>query len=425
MPDAVRAAVTGMGAVTPLGPDLDTTWRRILDGDVAVDRIGAWDPDGFPVQIAAEVREEPADPDLEAGWVGRYRRDRRMRFAFQASREAWTTAGLDADPPPPERTALSVGAEAGRKLLQDVARDYGRWRHLPTLETVVPQLHPQDYPRQQPWAPARMLARRFGIRGPLRTSSTACTSGAQALGRALQMIRRGDADVVLAGGTDALVEAFMVTGFALIGALSERNHDPAAASRPFDLHRDGFVLAEGAGFVVLEREDRARARGVPILGWLTGYGSSLNAYRITDPRPDGGGACEAMREALADAGRTAADVGYINAHGTSTVMNDAAETLAIQRALGEDRARAVPVSSNKGQLGHLVAAAGAVEALLAWRSLRDGLLPATANLEQIDPRCALDHVTGGPRRREVSVALSNSFGFGGSNATLVLERGEP
>jgi len=423
MSGPVRAAITGMGAVTPLGRDLDSSWQRLLAGDIAVDTITAWDPDGFPVRIAAEVRDERDDPALHSDWVGMHRLDRRIRFAFQAADEAWAQAGLYDEPPHPDRVGLSVGAEAGRKLLQKVSADYARWRHLDSLEPVVPHIHAQDYPRLQPWAPTRLLGRRFGMRGPARTSSTACTSGAQALGRGLQMIRRGDADVVLAGGTDALVEAFMVTGFALIGALSERNDEPARASRPFDVDRDGFVLAEGAGFVVLESERHARQRGADVLGWLAGYGSSLNAWRITDSPPDGGGAYEALRDALTDAGVTASDVQYVNAHGTSTLMNAQSETRAIQRALG-GHAATTPVSSNKGQMGHLVAAAGAVEAVFTVRALAEGILPATANLERPDPVCDLDHIPIEPRSADAHTAVSNSFGFGGSNASLVLQRSE-
>lgn len=423
MDEKRRVAVTGLGAVTPLGPDLATSWERLLAGDIAVDRISAWDPDRFPVQIAAEVRRERPLAALDEDWVGPHRLDRRIRFALQAADEAWRMAGLDVEPPDPGQAGLSVGAEAGRKLLQKVSADYARWRHLESLEPVVPHIDPHDYPRLQPWAPTRLLARQFGILGPARTSSTACTSGAQALGRGLQMLRRGDADVVLAGGTDALVEAFMVTGFSLISALSERNDDPRRASRPFDLDRDGFVLAEGAGFVVLEDGERAVARGAPILGWLSGYGSSLNAYRITDSPPDGGGAYQAIRDALLDADLQPEQVDYVNAHGTSTVMNDLSETRALRRAFG-DHCDRLPVSSNKGQMGHLVAAAGAVEAVFSWCALRDGLLPATANLDRPDPQCDLDHVAHQPRRAAAARAVSNSFGFGGSNATLVMERGD-
>ncbi len=423
MGDRHRVAVTGLGTVTPLGPDLSTSWDRLLAGDIAVDRIQAWDPSGFPVRIAAEVREERALAALDEDWVGPHRLDRRIRFAMQAADEAWRMAGLHDDPPDAERVGLSVGAEAGRKLLQKVSADYARWRHLDSLEPVLPHIDPHDYPRLQPWAPTRLLVRQFGILGPSRTSSTACTSGAQALGRGLQMLRRGDADVVLAGGTDALVEAFMVTGFALISALSERNDDPRRASRPFDLDRDGFVLAEGAGFAVLEDGERALARGAPILGWLSGYGSSLNAYRITDSPPDGSGAYQAVRDALRDADLRPEQVDYVNAHGTSTVMNDLSETRALRRAFG-DHCDRLAVSSNKGQMGHLVAAAGAVEAVFGWCALRHGVLPATANLDRPDPQCDLDHVAGEPRRAAARRAVSNSFGFGGSNATLVLERDE-
>jgi len=418
-----RAAVTGMGAVTPLGPSLSTSWPRLVAGDIAIDWISAWNAYTFPVQIAAEVRAERTEPALDEEWVGPHRLDRRVRFAFQAAGEAWAAAGLDAAPPDPARTGISVGAEAGRKLLQKVAADFARWRHLETLEPVVPHIDPFDYPRLQPWAPTRLLARRFDIRGPARTSSTACTSGSQALGRGLQMLRRGHADVVLAGGTDALIEAFMVTGFALVGALSERNDDPRGASRPFDKDRDGFVLAEGAGFVVLETEEHARARGAPILGWLDGYGSSLNAFRITDSPPDGSGAYQAMRDALLDAGIEPTEVEYINAHGTSTLMNDVSETRAIKRAFGE-HAYELAVSSNKGQMGHLVAAAGAVEAVYTWQAMREGVLPATANFETPDPDCDLDYIPQQAREQQVDRAVSNSFGFGGSNASLVLSRGE-
>ena len=424
MNPAARVAVTGMGAVTPLGPDLPTSWGRLVAGDVVVDRITAWDPEGFPVQIAAEVRSERELPLLDEDWVGPHRLDHRVRFALQAADEAWTQADLSGGDLDPTRVGLSVGAEAGRKLLQKVSTDFARWRHLDTLESVVPHIHPCDYPRLQPWAPTRLLARAFDVRGPARTSSTACTSGAQALGRALQMLRRGDADVVLAGGTDALVEAFMVTGFALIGALSERNDDPARASRPFDQDRDGFILAEGAGFAVLESEQHARERGAPILGWLCGYGSSLNAYRITDSPPDGGGAYEALRDALVDARVEPSQLGYVNAHGTSTLMNDLSETRAIHRALG-DHAATVPVSSNKGQMGHLVAAAGAVEALFTWTALREGMLPPTANLDRPDPDCDLCHIPHEAREADVALAASNSFGFGGTNASLVLGRELP
>lgn len=423
MAERSRVAVTGMGVVTPLGPDLPTTWRRLLAGDIAIDYIHAWDAHRFPVEIAAEVRRENPEPALDEPWVGPHREDRRVRFAFQAAGEAWRQAGLDDAPPDPERTGLSVGAEAGRKLLQKVSADYARWRHLETLEPVVPHIDPHDYPRLQPWAPERLLCRRYGIRGPARTSSTACSSGAQALGRALLMLRRGHADVVLAGGTDALIEAFMVTGFALVGALSERNDDPPGASRPFDKDRDGFVLAEGAGFAVLETEEHARARGARVLGWIEGYGSTLNAYRITDSPPDGSGAYQAIRDALLDADAEPTSVRYVNAHGTSTEMNDLSETRAIRRAFGGHADR-LAVSSNKGQIGHLVAAAGAVEAVISWQAMLDGVVPPTANYETRDPDCDLDYVPREARTADIRRAVCNSFGFGGSNAVLVLGRGD-
>ncbi|MCK6527148.1 beta-ketoacyl-[acyl-carrier-protein] synthase family protein [Myxococcota bacterium] len=416
-----RAVVTGMGAFTPLGPDLASSWARLVAGEIAVGRITRFDATGFATGIAAQA-DFPleAPPGMDPGEFARF--DRRTRMALVAADAAWRDAGLDASPPAdPSRLGVSVGAEAARKQLEEVADRYFRHRHADSLLPVIPEIGRDEFPRLAMAVPAQAIARRFGARGPSRTSSTACTSGSQALGIALRLVRRGEADVVIAGGCDALVEAFMVMGFSLLGALSQRNDDPRRASRPFDADRDGFVLGEGAGFLVVESLEHARARGARVLAELAGYGSSNNAYRVTDSPPDGGGAFEAMAGAVEDAGIPATEVGYVNAHGTSTVMNDLSETLAIHRALGE-HARAVTVSSNKGQIGHLVAAAGAVEAAFTVLALRNGLLPPTANLDKPDPRCDLDYVPHAARRAEVRYALSNSLGFGGSNATVALAR---
>lgn len=415
-----RAVVTGLGAFTPMGPDLRSSWEALLAGHVAVDTIRRFDASGFATSIAAQADwdlpcPEGCDPQAFADL------DRRTRMALVAATEAWRDAGLDAAPPRPERLAVSLGSEAARKLLEQVGERYYRHKGAPSLLPVLPEIGRAEYPRLAMAVPAQVLARRFGALGPQRTSSTACTSGSQALGVALRLVQRGEADVVLAGGADALVEVTMVMGFSLLGALSQRNDEPRRASRPFDLDRDGFVLGEGAGFLVVEREERARARGATVLAELAGYGNSNNAYRVTDSPPDGGGAWEAMAGALEDAGIRGDEVGYVNAHGTSTVMNDLSETLAIKRALGGQAAR-VAVSSNKGQMGHLVAAAGAVEAAFTVLSLREGVLPATVNLDKPDPQCDLDYVPHRARRAQVEWALSNSFGFGGSNATLAFRR---
>ncbi len=414
-----RVVVTGMGAFTPLGKDLPSSWEALLRGEVRIGPITRFDASGFATRIAAEARHPLPTADSELPELF----DRRTRMARVAAREAWKDAGLGEGTPPyaPDRMAVSVGSEAARKLLEQAAERYFRFRHVTDLREALPYVDPLEFPRLHMSVPGLLIAREIGARGPLRTSSTACTSGSQAIGVGLRLLQRGDADVVLAGGCDALVEVFMVMGFSLLGALSQRNDEPLRASRPFDADRDGFVLGEGAGFLVLEREGAARARGAQILAVLGGYGNSNNAYRVTDSPPDGGGAWQSMKGALDDAGIPAEAVGYVNAHGTSTVMNDLSETLAIRAALGPHADR-VGVSSNKSQMGHLVAAAGAVEAAFTVLALRNGILPATMNLDKPDPACDLDYIPHTPRKTEVEWALSNSFGFGGSNATLAFRR---
>ncbi|MEO1272563.1 MAG: beta-ketoacyl-[acyl-carrier-protein] synthase family protein, partial [Myxococcota bacterium] len=287
---------------------------------------------------------------------------------------------------------------------------------------LMEEVDPLGFVRTMPHLTSTLLSVMLQARGPVFTCSTACTSAAQAIGEAVLAIRRGSADVMLAGGTDALVEAFMVTGFALLGALSARNDDPTHASRPFDKHRDGFVLGEGAGFLVLEGLDHAQARGATILGELVGYGCSCNAYRITDSPPDGRGAYQAMSWALRDAGLAPEALDYINAHGTSTQMNDSSETAGIKRALGEEVAYRCPVSSSKSMMGHLVAAGGAVESILCLLAIRDGVIPPTINYTTPDPECDLDVVPNTAREAEVRYAMTNSFGFGGSNGSLIVAR---
>jgi 3-oxoacyl-[acyl-carrier-protein] synthase II len=270
-----------------------------------------------------------------------------------------------------------------------------------------------------PDAPTRLLAAALGAEGPRSTISTACTSSSQAVGEAMLRIRRGEVDTMIAGGVDVLVDPIMVTGFSLLGALSTRNAAPEAASRPFDRGRDGFVLGEGAGMLILEERSQAVRRGAPILAELSGWGCSCNAYRITDSPPDGRGAAQSMSAALADAGLSPEEIGYINAHGTSTPMNDASETRGIQRALGAAAAE-IPVSSTKSMMGHLVAACGAVEAILCVLAVRDGWLPPTINLDEPDPDCNLMHIPHRARQQRIRHALTNAFGFGGSNGSIVV-----
>ncbi len=423
-----RVVVTGMGAVTPLGGDVDSTWAGLVAGRSGVRTITRFDASGFPTTFAGQI---DALPELVGPWAEARRRwaavdqwDRKTELLMVAAQQAWAQAVGDGDASSlaaPGRTALCIGSEVGRKLLEDVAGRMLGFRDEPTLQPVIPHLPPGELARMRPGHPTRVLAATLGVAGSVRTVCTACTSAGGAIAEALYLVRIGAADAVICGGTDSLVEAFMVSGFSLLGALSTRNDDPPAASRPFDIDRDGFVLSEGAGVLVLETEEHARARGAPILGRVLGAGLSNNAYRVTDSPPDGRGPLVCMSAALRDGGLSPEQVGYVNAHGTSTVMNDLSETRGIRRALG-DVADRVPVSSSKSMLGHLVAAGGAVEAIATLRSLSDGVLHPTINLERPDPGCDLDYVPNVARDAAPGyrVALSNSFGFGGCNCTLAL-----
>ena len=419
--------VTGMGAVTPLGPDVASTWAGLLEGRSGIRTIDRFDASGFATQFAGQI---DTLPNLAGNWADQRARwsavdqwDRKTELLLGAAQEAWTQAGGDdrgaESLARSDRIALCLGSEGGRKLLEEVAERTLAFRHEATLEPVVPHLPIGEMARMRPGHPTRVLASTLGIAGPVRTVCTACTSAAGAIAEALWLVRMGAADVAVCGGTDTLVEAFMVSGFSLLGALSTRNDDPAAASRPFDFERDGFVLSEGAGVLVIEAEDHAKARGAPILGRLLGAGLSNNAYRVTDSPPDGRGPLVCMTAAMKDAGLEPADVGYVNAHGTSTPMNDASETRGIRRALGK-AADGVTVTSTKSMIGHLVAACGGVEAVVSLCTLRDGVVHETRNLTHPDPDCDLDYVPDGPRTVDggIGIALSNSFGFGGCNATL-------
>lgn len=381
--------VTGVGMVTPLGVGVETSWARTVAAENGVGPIRRFDPAGFPVRFAAEAPFPGSGPGLKA------------RLVEAALGEALAQSGVPGGP----RLGVCVGSEAARPPIEWL------WDEGVPDAAEVAALAP-DVPTLQ----ARRLA---GAEGPWSTVSTACTSSSQAIGEALLRVRRGEADAMIAGGVDALSEPLMVVGFSKLGALSSRNEDPSRASRPFDLHRDGFVLGEGAGFLVLEAEDVARRRGAPILARVAGWGCSCNAWRITDSPPDGRGAAQAMVAALRDAQVPADAVGYVNAHGTSTPQNDASESMAIRRVFG---AATPAVSSTKGQMGHLVAACGAVEAILCVLALRDGVVPPTRNLEEVDPACAgLDHVMGASREVALRYALTNAFGFGGSNGSLLFE----
>jgi 3-oxoacyl-[acyl-carrier-protein] synthase II len=389
-----RIAITAVGCVTPLGDSLASTFAALLRGESAVDSIGNFDASNLPVTFAAELKNRP---DLDQG---------RLKLAL--TEQCWSQIKAQmAGTTLPKRLGVCVGSEAARP---DLAEFAARLRSGQGPSLVELQ-------RNSANAPAEWLAETLGASGPVSTVSTACTSSSQAVGEGYLRLMRGEVDAMIVGGVDVLVGPLMVTGFSLLGALSTRNENPQAASRPFDTDRDGFVLGEGAGFLLIETEASAQSAGRSPLAELAGYGTSCNAWRLTDSPPDGRGAAQAMAQALKTAGIGPEEIGYINAHGTSTGMNDPSEAAGIQTVFG---AACPPVSSSKSMMGHLVAACGAVEALVCMEVVRKGQIPPTLNLESPDPRCALNHVAGGPQKADVKHALSNAFGFGGSNGALVV-----
>jgi 3-oxoacyl-[acyl-carrier-protein] synthase II len=409
-----RVVVTGLGAVTPLGGDAASSWEAALAGRSGVGPVTRFAAGAQPVRIAAEVRApldtSPIPPkDLR-------RLDRFALFAALAADEALRDAGLARDAAEPdERFGVSIGSGIGgvETLLEN-------HRQLLAGER---RLSPFFIPMTIANMAAGYVAIRFGLRGPNLCTTTACSSGAHAIGEAVRLVERGDADAMLAGGSEAVVVELVMAGFAALRALSTRNDEPERASRPFDLDRDGFVVGEGAALVVLEALDHARARGARPRAELVGYAAGADAGHVAAPDESGDGAARCMRAALADAGTLPAELGYVNAHATATPAGDLAEARAIRRVLGP-AAEHVPVSATKSMTGHLLGAAGALEALFCVRALETGWLPPTTNLDRPDPECALDHVAHKARHAPARIALSNSFGFGGTNATLVLRRWE-
>lgn len=411
---AVRVVVTGMGAVSPLGNDLPTSWSAAVAGRSGITRITHFDPEGYRSQIAGEVKN--LDPNDHFDRREAKRMDPVLYYALIAGREAVADAGMTTPLDNTERfgaiVASGIGGLTTTSEQVEVLLKRGPDRVSPFL---VPMILPD--------AAASRIAIEFGLRGPNMAVTSACASGANAIGEAYATIRRGSADAMLCGGSEAGIVPIGVAGFAAMRALSERNDEPEKASRPFDKDRDGFVIAEGAAILVLEALDHARARGARIHGELVGYGATDDAYHIAAPLDDGAEAARCMRLALAEAGLTPEEVGYINAHGTSTPLNDVTETRAIRAALGE-AADDIAVSSTKSVTGHLLGAGGALEAAFTLKALQDGILPPTMNLDDPDPECDLDYVPNVAREASVRVALSNSFGFGGHNACLAFRRWE-
>jgi 3-oxoacyl-[acyl-carrier-protein] synthase II len=418
-----------MGLVTPVGLDVETTWESLREGRSGVGPITRFDAGTLATRIAAEIKDFDLARSLGAAAAERWEgHGRNSKLALAASAQAIRHAGLcEAPTVDPARFGVYLGSGEGQadfpRFVDLVHRsvDAGRVDTRRFTAQGTELLDALRESEQEPGTPAGHVAAVFGARGPNVSCLTACSASAQAIGEAVELIRGGLADVMLAGGVHSMIHPLGMTGFVLLTALSTRNDDPARASRPFDRDRDGFVLGEGAGMLVLESFEHARARGAIILGEVAGHASTADAFRLTDCHDEGRGAVASMRLALEDAHLEPEEVDYINAHGTSTKVNDSIETLALKRVLGT-HARRVPVSSTKSMTGHLIAAGGAVEAIVCLLAIRDGVVPPTVNLDHPDVDCDLDYVPHVARSRVVDVAMSNSFGFGGQNTTLVLRR---
>jgi 3-oxoacyl-[acyl-carrier-protein] synthase II len=422
-----RVVVTGVGCITPLGVTVEELWKNLVAGKSGVGPTTVFDASRFPTKISAEVRDWDVTDEGERAEDWQYC-GRHTKFAvgaaLQAMRDAGLPKGLERDP---TRLGIYLGSGEGQQAfdaftsMMMAAIDGEKLDVAKFTKLGLETLHPLTEVEQEPNMPAGHLAALFDAQGPNLNCLTACAASSQAIGEAVEIIRRGEADVMLSGGCHSMIHPFGVTGFNLLTALSTRNDEPQRASRPFDNQRDGFVLGEGAAMVVLEDLEHAKQRGARIHGEVVGYGSTADAYRITDTHPEGRGASACIRMALADAGLGPDAIDYINAHGTSTDVNDKVETLAIKNVFGE-RAYRLPVSSTKSMMGHLIAAAGATELIVCLLAIRDGLLPPTINYEDPDPNCDLDYVPNKVRAGKCDRALSNSFGFGGQNIALIVSR---
>ena len=409
-----RVVVTGMGCISPVGNNVKDTWAAILAGKSGAAMITHFDASRHKTRFAAEVKG--FDPVALFSTREARKMDRFTQFAAAVALEALEQAGLKIDESNRDRVGVVIGTAIGGigTLLEqaDVLRERGPERVSPFL---VPMMIPDSAPG--------VLAIRFGARGPNMALATACASGNNAIGEALEMIRRGAADVMITGATEAALVPVAMAGMNVMTALSTRNDDPQTASRPFDKNRDGFLMGEGAGMLILESLEHAQARGATIIGELSGYGTTDDAHHISAPAENGAGAAMAMKLALQNANLETTDIEYINAHGTSTPLNDKSETAAIKTVFGE-QAYSIPVSSTKSMTGHLLGASGAIEAVFCILAIRDEILPPTINYQTPDPECDLDYVPNEPRKASPKHVMSNSFGFGGHNATLIFSRFE-
>ncbi len=404
-----RVVVTGLGAVTPLGVGVEKSWQSLCQGKSGIGRITAFDASDFRTRIAGEA--DGFDPlDFIDRKLAR-RGDRFIHFALAATRMAIDDSGLTIDASNIDRVGVSVGTAMGG--IESIEKN-----HELLLKGARQQISPFFVPSFLCNMATGQIAVEFGARGANMCSVTACASGTHAIGDAFKLIQQGEVDAMIAGGAEAAIRPLVFAGLEPLKVMSARNDKPEKASRPFDKERDGFVIGEGAGIVILEELELAQNRGARIYGEVLGYGLNSDAYHITAPDPEGRGAAICMKMALNDAGISTGQVDYINAHGTSTVLNDLSETRAIKGVFG-DRSYQIPISSNKSMLGHLWAGAGAVEAIFSLLTINHGIIPPTISYETPDPECDLDYVPNVARRAEVKIALSNSFGFGSTNGTLI------
>ena len=407
-----RVVVTGIGLVTPMGLDRKSTWDSLLEGKSGIDYISLYDAEGYESRIAGEVNEFDATAAL--GRKEAKRLDRFAQFACVAALEALEHANLNMEKEDADRVGVLIGSGVGGIItITD--------QHKILLQKGPKRVSPFLVPMMLGDMASGQVSMMIGAKGPNFSTVSACATGADSIGEALEMVRRGRADVVIAGGTEAAVCEIGVAGFNSCMALSTRNEDPQGASRPFDSGRDGFVLGEGAGLIVLESLKHAEQRGANILAELSGYGASSDAHHVTQPHPEGEGAARAMKWAIEDAGIAPDKVDYINAHGTSTPLNDKYETIAMKRMYG-DHAYKLTISSTKSMTGHLLGAAGGIEAAFTVLAIKDGVVPPTINIDDPDPDCDLNYVPNNAIKQTVNVAMSNSLGFGGHNASLVFKR---
>lgn len=422
-----RVVITGIGMINPMGHDVETVWSGLKESQSGVARTTIFDASNFPTKISAEVRNwdvtKCGEDQSRWGNIGRH-----TQFAIGAAKQAVSSSGVLDSSLDPARMGVYLGCGEGDQdffaftsMVTAAMSGAGEFDKAAFIRKGLDTLNPRRELEQEPSMPSAHLAALFNAQGPNANCLTACAASSQAIGEATELIRRGTVDVMLSGGAHSMIHPFGVTGFNLLTALSTSNDEPTKASRPFDRLRDGFVLGEGSSMVVLEELEHAKARGAHIYGEVLGYGTTADAFRITDTHPEGRGAISCMKMAMADAKQNVEDIDYVNAHGTSTEVNDKVESLACRQVFG-DMADKIPVSSTKSMMGHLIAAAGVTEAIVCLLAIRDNVLPPTINYENPDPNCDLDYVPNFARDAKVDVALNNSFGFGGQNITLCLGR---